>query len=78
MGHADISTTMRYAHLSPGTKRRALEFLCGETTGRSIADGRKAPDGSTAQVVEKHGAPETTRTSDKRFRKAKEDEEPTD
>jgi len=27
-GHASISTTMRYAHLSPDHKARAVELLC--------------------------------------------------
>jgi hypothetical protein len=64
MGHSDISTTMRYSHASPESKRRAVELLSNQnTSGRSVADG------SDTQLVEKHGAPETTRTSDTRFRK---------
>jgi len=70
LGHADITMTMRYAHPSPETKRRAVDvLLVQKKSGISVAHGEKAADGGTTQVVEKNGAPETTRTSDKRFRK---------
>ncbi|MCH7549011.1 MAG: site-specific integrase, partial [Candidatus Krumholzibacteriota bacterium] len=69
MGHADITTTMRYAHPSPDSKRRAVDSLCREESGRYVADGGNPEDGSNAQVVEKYGAPDTIRTCDTRFRK---------
>ena len=43
-----------------------------------MAHGEKVAYGSETHVLEKNGAPETIRTSDKRFRKANEDEEATD
>jgi hypothetical protein len=70
LGHADITMTMRYAHPSPETKRKAVEaLLLRKESGTSVACEEKAADGSETQAVEKNGAPETIRTSDKRFRK---------
>jgi len=36
-GHASIATTMRYAHLSPDHKARAVELLCSG----AIADTKR-------------------------------------
>jgi site-specific recombinase XerD len=40
MGHADIKVTMRYAHPTPESRRRAVDLLVGgDETSRSPADG---------------------------------------
>ena len=70
LGHADISTTMRYAHPSPETKRNAVDtLLVQKKSGRSVTDEERVTDRRNTEVVEKYGAPETIRTSDTRFRK---------
>ena len=68
LGHADISTTMRYSHPSPETKRKAVESLL-DKSGRLVTDGVPVMSEENVQVVENNGAPETIRTSDTRFRK---------
>jgi hypothetical protein len=40
MGHADIKVTMRYAHPTPESKRKAVDLLvCRNRTSRLLADG---------------------------------------
>jgi hypothetical protein len=46
LGHSDIKTTMRYAHLSKAHKAKAINLLCGLTSSKT-ADGKN----SKSQIV---------------------------
>ena len=35
LGHSDIKTTMRYAHLSKAHKAKAINLLCGLTSAKT-------------------------------------------
>jgi len=43
MGHKNITTTMRYAHLTPAHLQSAVERLDAYTNGTSIAPDPEAP-----------------------------------
>lgn len=50
LGHASITTTMRYAHLAPGHLRSTVQLL-----DRSSAAPLRHPDGTAAQRRENEG-----------------------
>ncbi len=53
MGHANITTTMRYAHPSPEHRVRAVEALLNQNkSSRLVADGVVGEDPEPAQPVE--------------------------
>ncbi len=37
-GHADLSTTMRYMHLSPAARQDAIALLNGRGAGRTFGE----------------------------------------
>jgi integrase len=37
LGHSNIATTMRYAHLSKANKAKAINLVCGLTSGKKSA-----------------------------------------
>ena len=43
LGHSDIQTTMRYAHLSPDVRNTAISVLDGDRVGHYLVNGR-TPD----------------------------------
>lgn len=69
LGHRSITTTERYAHLAES----ALLVAAREThhAGRSAHDLPSLAEPPPRKTAESLGAPETTRTSDQRFRKTK-------
>lgn len=42
LGHRDIQTTMRYAHLLPGMRRAAVDALCGNIAATPTGERKKA------------------------------------
>ena len=56
LGHASITTTMKYAHPSPAHRKTAVDSLVDDETSRLLADGVFDPEGENAQVVETSGA----------------------
>ncbi len=58
LGHADISMTMRYAHPSPETKRKAVDILSfRKESGTLVAHEAKVAHGGGTQVLEKKWRP---------------------
>jgi hypothetical protein len=53
MGHADITMTMRYAHLSPDHKRAAMQAMESRFPGKSPADFHNTPSASDPSRSEK-------------------------
>ena len=53
MGHADITMTMRYAHLSPDHKRGAMEAMESRFPGKSPANFHNTPSEDDRDVAEK-------------------------
>ena len=64
MGHADISMTMRYAHPTPESKRKAVELLMKTD---QVADEEEVAEAVNTQAVEKNGAGDRSRTDDLRI-----------
>lgn len=44
MGHVNIQTTMRYAHLAPGTENQMIKVLDSETPCQQRANGKAHPE----------------------------------
>jgi hypothetical protein len=54
LGYSDITMTMRYAHPSQKTRRKAVDVLLIQKRSRlSVAHGEKVAYGSETQVIEK-------------------------
>ena len=53
MGHADITMTMRYAHLTPDHKRGAMEAMESRFPGKSPANFHNTPEKSVLEQTEK-------------------------
>jgi integrase len=76
-GHKDLAMTQRYSHPTPESKRRAMDLLSSQykSDTKVARDEILTPEGigteeqKSLELGEISGAPETTRTSDKRFRK---------
>ena len=64
LGHASITTTMKYAHPSPAHRKTAVDLLVEEETSRSTSRRGFDPDVEKTQVVEKTGAGVRIRTVD--------------
>ena len=70
MGHKDIATTMRYAHLSPGHQLDAVQRLNRKPTDTASDTGTEAKRTAVAvgpeviELVKKTSAPGVIRTPD--------------
>ena len=66
MGHRDIQTTLRYAHLAPSHIQAAMEkgslANLGIGTGSKTGSGVKDSEEEKTQVVDIIGAPDRNRT----------------
>jgi hypothetical protein len=61
LGHANITTTMKYTRPTPAHRQSAVDVLVANETSRSLADGLFDADfeaEKTAQAIEEHGADE--------------------
>ena len=53
LGHANITTTMRYAHPSPEHKKAAVQALLDQNkSGRSVTNGDSGGDCEVSQPIE--------------------------
>ena len=66
LGHRDLQTTLRHAHLSPGHIQAAIEkgslAHLGIGTGSKTGCDLKAEESETTRVVDTIGAPDRSRT----------------
>jgi len=66
LGHRDLQTTLRYAHLSPGHVQAAIEkgslAHLGIGTGSKTGSALEVEESETTQVVDTIGAPDRSRT----------------
>ena len=73
LGHRNIQTTLRYAHLAPSHIQAAMEkgslANLGLGTGSETGSDVKESEEKTTQVVEKYGAPDRIRTCGHRLRR---------
>ncbi len=72
LGQKTLAVTMRYAHLSPGHKRKAvntLDDVLNSTQGNFSSQLGAKGDEPLSQVLIEQYTPERIRTSDLRFRK---------
>jgi len=63
LGHASITTTMKYAHPTPAHRKSAVDVLVTDETSRLLADGGFYVEEEGTQAVENNGADERTRTA---------------
>ena len=73
LGHRNIQTTMRYAHLVPSHIQAAMEkgslSNIGLGTGSTTGSGVNGREEEKTQVVDSIGAPDRNRTCDHRLRR---------
>ena len=81
LGHASITTTMKYAHPTPTHRKSAVDTLVADETSRLVADGNywaEIPNAIPTQVVENNGAGESNRTADLRITNGKKEDDGSD